>query len=144
MCGHYRLSDESRLSDLGPFAVTIVQRCSGNRYAGFLSRAPSKNWKSETASCPDYFRVPDQVRPTFVMPAIRSECRRCRSVARRTSVETPHGLAIRAPQPHNQRTAGHEWRDALEPSAQSSWCMGRKLFLYTALPIALPRRSPAT
>ena len=28
------------------------------------------------------------------------------SVARRTSVETPHGLAIHAPQPHNQRTAG--------------------------------------
>jgi hypothetical protein len=53
-----------------------------------------------------HFRVPDQVRPTFVSLAIRSECRRCRSVARRTSVETPHGLAIRAPQPHNQRTAG--------------------------------------
>jgi hypothetical protein len=53
-----------------------------------------------------HFRLPDQVRPTFVLPAIRSECRRCRSVARRTSVETPHGLAIRARQPHNQRTAG--------------------------------------
>jgi hypothetical protein len=40
---------------------------------------------------------------------------------------------------HSRRTSGpqeHEWRDALEPSAQSSWCMGRKLFLYTALPIA--------
>ena len=28
--------------------------------------------------------------------------------------------------------------------AQSSSCMRRKLFLYTALPIASPRRSPAT
>jgi hypothetical protein len=44
---------------------------------------------------------------------------------------------------HNQRTAGHEWRIALELSAQSSSCMRRKLFLYTALPIAFPRRSPA-
>lgn len=60
------------------------------------------------------------------------------------SRETLLGLTIRAPQPHGQRTAGHEWRVALERSAQSSSCMGRKLFLYTALPIAFPKRSPAT
>jgi hypothetical protein len=32
----------------------------------------------------------------------------------------------------------------LDLSAQSSSCMRRKLFLYTALPIAFPKRSPAT
>jgi hypothetical protein len=45
---------------------------------------------------------------------------------------------------HNQRTAAHEWRIALELSAQSSSSMRRKLWLYTALPIAFPKRSPAT
>jgi hypothetical protein len=44
----------------------------------------------------------------------------------------------------HKRTTGHEWRVALELIAQSSPCMRRKLFLYSALPMAFPRRSPAT
>ena len=44
----------------------------------------------------------------------------------------------------HKRITGHEWRVALELIAQSSSCMRRKLFLYSALPMAFPRRSPAT
>jgi hypothetical protein len=64
-------------------------------------------------------------------------------VVGRTSVERARTSSPSVPTVH-KRITGHEWRVALELTTQSSSCMRRKLFLYSALPMAFPRRSPAT
>lgn len=65
--------------------------------------------------------------------------------AGRTLVERPHtGSPFVHHKPHNLADRRTRMASPLELSAQSSSCMRRKLFLHTALPIAFPKRSPAT
>src|ERR1019366_53809 len=102
-CGELALAGpKPRSGKLPPDCERVVANLPLPDY-GRVARDPgaTRQLRIHYDSQADLADKPEGFRPTFVLPVIRSESRRCRSVAGRTSVERPR---TGSPFVHHPRT----------------------------------------